>query len=93
MSVAAPTVQSMTNTTATTAGTTAPRRGIRVVQLPSGLQRVTRERGGVLGYVEQREVAGAPRWVAKRMRQSDLAFVELGTFWTRDDALEVVLSA
>lgn len=84
MSVAASTVTGMTTTTTR-------RTGIRTVPLPSGLVRVTRASGEVLGYVEQRVVRDQLRYIAKRMRPADTAFLELGMFWSDDDAIDALV--
>ena len=65
---------------------------VRVVPLSSGMQRVTRTDGIVLGYLEQLESADetAPRFRAKRMLARERRFALVGDYWTRDDALEAL---
>lgn len=67
---------------------TTNRTGVRLHQLPSGLIRVTRESGHVLGYVESREIAGTSRFASKRMRPGAAGFVDVGLFWSREDAVD-----
>lgn len=65
---------------------------IRVVPLASGMLRVTRVDGAVLGYLEQVEStdASAPRFRAKRMLARERRFALVGDYWTREDALEAL---
>ncbi|WBU39054.1 hypothetical protein [Homoserinibacter sp. YIM 151385] len=67
------------------------RHGLRARRLHSGLWRVTRLDGAVLGYIEPIERAGAVRYLAKRMRPQDASFRMLGEVWTADDAVELLL--
>ncbi len=64
------------------------RPGLHVVQLHDALWRVTRASGDVLGYVEQFRVRAGVRFRAKRFIARQRRFIELGEFWSRDDAID-----
>ena len=69
---------------------------VRVVSLASGMLRVTRADGAVLGYLEEVAVDGAgadaaaPRFRAKRMLAHERRFAIVGDYWTREDALDAL---
>jgi hypothetical protein len=50
--------------------------------------RVTRPSGDVLGYVEQFRVRAGLRFRAKRFIARQRRFVEMGEFWSMDDAVD-----
>lgn len=54
-----------------------------------GRWRVTAASGTVLGYVEQFECDGLPRYRATRLA-SAVRLVEFGEFWQQDDAVEAL---
>jgi len=66
------------------------RAGVQVVPLANLRWRVTRGQGQVLGYVDEVEVADAPRWQSKRMRHGTAQMVVLGEFDSPGDALDMV---
>lgn len=63
---------------------------VRVVPLASGMLRVTRPDGTVLGYLEQVDRVDAPRFRAKRMLPRESRFSIVGEYWSRDDAIEAL---
>ena len=66
----------------------ATRPGLHLVQLHDELWRVTRPSGDVLGYVEQFRVRAGLRFRAKRFIARQRRFVEMGEFWSMDDAID-----
>jgi hypothetical protein len=64
------------------------RPGLHLVQLHDELWRVTRPSGEVLGYVERFGVRAGPRFRAKRFIVRQRRFVEMGEFWSMDDAVD-----
>ena len=64
------------------------RPGLHLVQLHDELWRVTRPSGDVLGYVEQLRVRAGLRFRAKRFITRQRRFVEMGEFWSMDDAID-----
>ena len=64
------------------------RPGLHLVQLHDELWRVTRPSGDVLGYVEQFRVRAGLRFRAKRFITRQRRFVEMGEFWSMDDAID-----
>lgn len=64
------------------------RPGLQLVQLHDALWRVTRPSGDVLGYVEQFPVRAGVRFRAKRFIARQRRFVEMGEFWSMDDAVD-----
>lgn len=67
---------------------TSRRRGINLVQLHDELWRVTRADGDVLGYVESFSDPRGTRYRSKRLIPLHKRFVELGDFWSFDDAVD-----
>ena len=65
-----------------------PKRGVNLVQLHDDLWRVTRPDGDVLGYVEGFDDPRGRRFRSKRLMALQRRFVELGEFWSFDDAVE-----
>ncbi len=63
-------------------------KGLRCLRLPSGLWRVTRANGEVLGYIEQLQTPGGERHRAKRFNVRQRRFTEVGDFWRFDDAID-----
>jgi hypothetical protein len=64
------------------------RPGLHLVQLHEELWRVTRPSGDVLGYLEQFRVRAGLRFRSKRFIVRQRRFVEMGEFWSMDDALD-----
>jgi hypothetical protein len=64
------------------------RPGLHLVQLHDELWRVTRPSGEVLGYVERFGVRAGLRFRAKRFIVRQRRFVEMGEFWSMDDAVD-----
>jgi hypothetical protein len=67
--------------------------GITVLALHGHLSRVTRRDGTVLGYIEL-VGDGAPAeqpYLAKRLRPRAQGFLEVGRFWSADDAVDSLL--
>lgn len=64
------------------------KRGINLVQLHDDLWRVTRADGDVLGYVEGFDDPRGRRFRSKRLIALQRRFIELGEFWSFDDAVE-----
>ncbi|WP_084816210.1 hypothetical protein [Frondihabitans sp. Leaf304] len=64
------------------------RGGLTLVQLHDGLIRVTRPSGEVLGYVESYQHAEGERFRAKRFLPRQRRFIEIGEFWSRNDATD-----
>jgi hypothetical protein len=58
------------------------------VQLNDELWRVTRPTGEVLGYLEQFRVRAGLRYRAKRFIVRHKRFIEVGEFWSMDDAID-----
>ena len=61
---------------------------LHLVQLHDELWRVTRPSGDVLGYVEQFRVRAGLRFRAKLFIARQRRFVEMGEFWSMDDAVD-----
>lgn len=76
-----------------TGPTTFARRGLKAVPLHSGLLRVTRLDGTVLGYLEPLDEPQGERFRVKRMRMREQfgRFLILGEFWSLDEALDCLL--
>ena len=81
------TTLAFTNTDFTPIGAVT-RPGLHLVQLHDELWRVTRPSGDVLGYVEQFRVRAGLRFRAKRFIARQRRFVEMGEFWSMDDAID-----
>lgn len=64
------------------------RRDINLVQLHDELWRVTRADGDVLGYVESFMEPRGRRFRSKRFIVLHKRFLELGEFWSFDDAVD-----
>lgn len=64
------------------------RPGLHLVPLNDELWRVTRPSGEVLGYVEQFRVRAGLRFRSKRFIARQRRFVEMGEFWSMDDAID-----
>lgn len=69
-----------------------PRSGLVAKPLHSGMWRVTRADGAVLGYVEPVDRGGVVKFVGKRLRPGAARFTELGEAWTPDDAVDLLLA-
>ena len=64
-----------------------PHPGLGLVVLRSGMTRVTRRDGEVLGYVEPIDDG---RYRAKRLVTRRAQFRLIGDFWTADEALDAL---
>jgi hypothetical protein len=64
---------------------TASRHSATLVALRSGFWRVVHPGGRVLGYIEQRP-SGEARFTARRLVANTTRLVEVGEFWSIDDA-------
>jgi len=64
---------------------TATRHSATLVALRAGFWRVVHPGGRVLGYIEQ-ESPGAGRFTARRLVANTTRLVEVGEFWSIDDA-------
>ncbi|MDP9028470.1 MAG: hypothetical protein M3N46_13145 [Actinomycetota bacterium] len=67
--------------------------GLTVLALHGRLTRVTRRDGAVLGYVERVDPGPSNRerpFLAKRLRPRALGFLEVGRFWSADEAVEAL---
>lgn len=64
------------------------RGGLHLVQVHDDLARVTRAGGEVVGYVERFDDPQGDRYRAKRFLPRQRRFVEIGEFWSRDDATD-----
>jgi hypothetical protein len=72
---------------------TAAHPGITVLALHGRLSRVTRNDGAVLGYVELLPSLSSDDehpFLAKRLRPRAQGFLEVGRFWTADDAVDAL---
>jgi hypothetical protein len=66
--------------------------GITVLPLHGHLSRVTRGDGAVLGYVELVPTTSIEErpYLAKRLRPRAQGFVEVGRFWSADEAVDAL---
>ena len=66
--------------------------GVTVLALHGHLSRVTRGDGAVLGYVELLAPSAAEDrpYLAKRLRPRAQGFLEVGRFWSADDAVDAL---
>jgi hypothetical protein len=64
--------------------------GITILALHGSLSRVTRGDGAVLGYVERIDTSDERPFLAKRLRPRAQGFLEVGRFWTADDAVDAL---
>ena len=69
---------------------TAAHPGITVLALHGRLSRITRHDGAVLGYVELIDTTEERPFLAKRLRPRAQGFLEIGRFWTADDAVDAL---
>lgn len=67
--------------------------GVHLVPLHSGLWRVTRSDGEVLGYIETLEARDGTRFRAKRINARHRRFIIIGEFWRMDEAMECFVSS
>lgn len=67
---------------------TKSRNGITLVQLHDELWRVTRPEGDVLGYVESFLDPRGRRYRSKRLVAVHKRFINIGEFWSFDDAVD-----
>jgi hypothetical protein len=75
--------------TAVPASTAAPfrRHSPTVVALRPGFWRIVHPGGAVLGYVELEHTAAGEQFRARRLIASTTRVVEIGEFWSLDDAV------
>ncbi len=64
------------------------RPGLHLVRLHDELWRVTRPSGEMLGYIERFGVRAGLRFRAKHFIIRQRRFVEMGEFWSMDDAMD-----
>lgn len=64
------------------------RNGIALIQLHDELWRVTRTEGDVLGYVESFLEPRGRRYRSKRLIPLQKRFMNIGEFWSFDDAVD-----
>lgn len=66
--------------------------GLTILTLHGNLSRVTRGDGAVLGYVELTvPTSSSDRpYLAKRLRPRAQGFLEVGRFWSADDAVDAL---
>lgn len=69
-------------------GTTTKHSGVTLVQLHDELWRVTRASGDVLGYVESFLDPRGRRYRSKRLITLQRRFINIGEFWSFDDAVD-----
>ena len=62
--------------------------GVVLVPLASGMWRVTRPDGEVLGYVDTVQAADGERFRAKRISARLRRFVVVGEFWRMEEAVD-----
>lgn len=67
---------------------TTKRSGVALVQLHDELWRVTRPGGDVLGYVESFLDPRGRRYRSKRLIPLQKRFINIGEFWSFDDAVD-----
>lgn len=69
--------------------------GITILALHGRLTRVTRHDGAVLGYIELLDPAPSNEhqpFLAKRLRPRAQGFLEVGRFWSADEAVDALRS-
>jgi hypothetical protein len=68
--------------------------GLTVLALHASLSRVTRRDGAVLGYVELLAPPSSSDrpFLAKRLRPRAQGFLEVGRFWSADEAVDALRS-
>ncbi len=67
--------------------------GITVLALHGRLSRVTRRDGAVLGYIELLDSGSLDDqgpFLAKRLRPRAQGFLEVGRFWSADEAVDAL---
>ena len=66
--------------------------GLTVLALHGRLSRVTRGDGAVLGYVELLDPSSPNErpYLAKRLRPRAQGFLEIGRFWSADEAVDAL---
>ena len=67
--------------------------GLTILGLHGRLTRVTRQDGAVLGYVELVDPASSNEdrpFLAKRLRPRAQGFLEVGRFWSADEAVDAL---
>ena len=69
-------------------GGTKPQHGVALIQLHDELWRVTRPSGDVLGYVESFLDPRGRRYRSKRLIPLQKRFINIGEFWSFDDAVD-----
>lgn len=67
---------------------TSAHRGVTVIALHGRLWRATRVDGSVAGYIELIDRGGEDRFRSKRLRPRAQGFLEVGEFWSADEAVE-----
>lgn len=77
-----------TQLTLTAAKPSTQHSGVALVQLHDELWRVTRPSGDVLGYVESFLDPRGRRYRSKRLIPLQKRFINIGEFWSFDDAVD-----
>lgn len=62
--------------------------GIGVQQTSDRVWRVTRADGVRIGHIEKMATEGGAQFAARRLLPRDLRHLQLGTFWSIDDAID-----
>ncbi|CAD5996023.1 hypothetical protein [Agreia sp. COWG] len=57
-----------------------------LVSLRSGFWRVVHPSGRVVGYIEESSDPSSPRYAARRLVANTTRLIDLGDFWSLDDA-------
>ena len=65
--------------------------GVRLVSAAPALWRVLEPGGRVIGHLQEVAQAGGSRFRARRYSARSHAFLDLGDFWSADDAVECLL--
>ncbi|MCR2809447.1 MULTISPECIES: hypothetical protein [unclassified Microbacterium] len=65
-------------------------RGVRLIRAAPALWRIVDGRGLVLGHLRAIGQGAQLRYSARRFHAPSRAFLELGEFWSADDAVECV---
>ncbi|MDZ8172373.1 hypothetical protein [Microbacterium xanthum] len=63
---------------------------LRLQPAAFGLWRVVDRHGRILGHLQRAADDGAARWRARRLSPIRHGFLDLGDFWSADDAVECI---
>lgn len=67
-----------------------PGTGLRLVRAGAGRWRVLDLAGRIIGHLDAREDARGLRYRARRYHAPSRAFLDLGGFWSADDAVDAL---